>query len=391
MATQRSGIIFLHRDSFQVYSPYLASIIEFRFVPEIIRDLDVVNKDLLENLIKLFITNGKIPPGNMMIVIADNAAFIKDFVSPPPQPGQPPTPPPNVSDELKVQADKFIEHVPFENVVSKTFPWNNGIRAFAVNQELYEDIKNAFEKNGFTVDMVIPGFLLGNISASPTIDAGLASTLPDKIAGLRQNNLLTRVLPEESEPQESSSGGEQGQEIEDHKPKVEMRMPQGKDKKRLFMMIGVFAVLIIILIIVYFQSLTPPPPPTNSTIQQQPVSAVQPATTSNLPTTPVAQTVATAAPSPQAAKDLTVQIISIPASVRSAQTLKARLDLLGFKSVQIQNQPATGASKSTLTFAGNPESTIKTTVTDEVRKIAADVTVQENKEGTTNIVIFLAK
>lgn len=390
MATKQSGIILLHRDSFQVYSPYLTTILEFRFVPEIIRDLDVINKDLLENLIKLFITNSKIPPSNMQLVIADNAAFIKDFAAsapPSPQPGVTPVSSQNFIDELKVEADKFTEHVPFENVVSKTFPWNNGLRVFAVNQELYEDIKNSFEKNGFTIDVVIPGFLLGNLSISPTIDIGLAATLPEKINGLRQNNLLTKAIRED----ETQDSDEQEQDTGEHKPPVEMRMPQGKDKKRLYVMVGVFVVLIIILIIVYFQSLTPPPVMTNTSTVQQPVTAVQPATTNNVQTTPIVQSVATVIPSLVVAKELTVQIVSIPASVRSAQTLKTRLDTFGFKSVQIQNQTTTGASKSLITFSSRPSPAVKNSLLEEVRKIAADVTVQENKENPSDIVVFLAK
>lgn len=390
MATKQSGIILLHRDSFQVYSPYLTTILEFRFVPEIIRDLDVINKDLLENLIKLFITNSKIPPSNMQLVIADNAAFIKDFAAsapPSPQPGVTPVSSQNFIDELKVEADKFTEHVPFENVVSKTFPWNNGLRVFAVNQELYEDIKNSFEKNGFTIDVVIPGFLLGNLSISPTIDIGLAATLPEKINGLRQNNLLTKAIRED----ETQDSDEQEQDTGEHKPPVEMRMPQGKDKKRLYVMVGVFVVLIIILIIVYFQSLTPPPVMTNTSTVQQPVTAVQPATTNNVQTTPIVQSVATVIPSLVVAKELTVQIVSIPVSVRSAQTLKTRLDTFGFKSVQIQNQTTTGASKSLITFSSRPSPAVKNSLLEEVRKIAADVTVQENKENSIDIAVFLAK
>ena len=156
MPTKQTGIILLQRSGFQLYSPYFSSLLEFRFVPEIIRDLDVINEDLLDNLIKLFITNNKIPPSNLMIIVADNAAFIKDFTPPTPPANQPPTPlPPNGGEELQIETEKFIEHVPFENVASKTFPWNNGLRAFAANKDLYEAIKNSFEKNGFTVELVL--------------------------------------------------------------------------------------------------------------------------------------------------------------------------------------------------------------------------------------------
>lgn len=389
--TVKPGIIFLQRDSFQIYSPYLPTVMEFRFVPEIVRDLDVINKELLENLIKLFITNAKIPPSGMIIVVGDTAAFIKDFLPPappPPQPGQLPQPTPGITDELKVEAEKFADHVPFEQVVSKTFPWNNGLRVFAVNEELYESIKRSFEKNGFTIDTVIPGFLLGNtISANHALDVATASTLPDRIVALKQNNLLIRQEPQPLLKEKKEFDVEV--EEPEHKATVEMGMPQGNDKKRLFVMVGVFAVLIIILIIVYFQSLTPPPvTQTNTTSQQLPAAVQQ--TQPTLPASQPTAVVTSVSPVHADPSTLTVQIITSPASAQSGQRLKTQLDSFGFKSVQIQNQTSTTA-QSTITYSGNPSAQVRASVLAEVRQIAGEVTVQENKQSPVDISIVLAK
>ncbi|HEX8932440.1 MAG TPA: hypothetical protein VF810_04755, partial [Patescibacteria group bacterium] len=64
----KTGIIFLQRDKLQIYSPFLPNVLEFRFVPELIRDFDLINRELLENLIKVFLVNNKLPASNMVMV-----------------------------------------------------------------------------------------------------------------------------------------------------------------------------------------------------------------------------------------------------------------------------------------------------------------------------------
>ena len=132
--TEKTGIIFLQKDKFQLYSPYLSNILEFRFVLEISLDFDLYNKPVFENLLKTFVVNNKVPAGNFIIVIADNASFVKDFVI-----TQTPSTASTLED-LQSQANEFIEHVPFEEVAGKTYPLTNGIRAYATNKEMFEGI-----------------------------------------------------------------------------------------------------------------------------------------------------------------------------------------------------------------------------------------------------------
>src|SRR5438876_2132553 len=102
----KTGVIYLQKEKFQIYSPYLPNILEFRFVPELIHDFDLVNKELLENLLKVFILNNKLPASGIIIVIADNASFIQDFTSP--VPTQPTATPPPTLEDLQNQANQYI-------------------------------------------------------------------------------------------------------------------------------------------------------------------------------------------------------------------------------------------------------------------------------------------
>src|SRR5258708_25050187 len=120
MTAKTSGL-YLQKEKFQYFDAYSGRIIEFRFVPEIVRDLNIINSELLENLIKVFVANSRIAPAALVFVLAENAYFTKDFL--PPAPQKDASAQPEITKELlKKQAEEFIEHVPFDNVVSKTIP-----------------------------------------------------------------------------------------------------------------------------------------------------------------------------------------------------------------------------------------------------------------------------
>src|ERR1700691_5906819 len=102
----KTGVIYLMKDKFQFYSGYDGKIFEFRFVPEIVRDLDIINGGLLENFIKVFVSNNKIPPSNLVFVLAESAYFSKDFTASPQQNAG--NNAPEVTKEfLKKDADEF--------------------------------------------------------------------------------------------------------------------------------------------------------------------------------------------------------------------------------------------------------------------------------------------
>lgn len=261
---QGRGIIFLQKDKFDFYSPGLIKIIEFRFVPEIIHDLEVINRELLENLIKLFVSNNKIAPGELTIVLADNACFIKDFIMPSAVPSTQqknvaqlsPVAFPNTQASEKVREDIkfFIDHVPFENVLSREFHMGNGTKVLAVNKDFFEAIKNAFEKAGFRVNAVLPGVVFeNNIGAKQTMDIIVANTILKQADYLRDNDLLREersfqpVVEKENEEEKEFT-------VQETESK-----PGKTNKKRLFAMIGIFVILLIILVVVYLGSLQQTP------------------------------------------------------------------------------------------------------------------------------------
>ncbi len=225
----KTGIVYIQRDKFQIYSPSLSGILEFRYVPELVKDMDVIDKELFENIVKLFIENNKIPAGSLVIFLGDTACFIKDFLG-------------EDAEKLKAQAKEFADQAPFDSVSTKTFAISKGIRVFATNKDLYEAIQIAFEKEKFTIEAVLPGFLVGDsISTAPELTQQAAAVILRKLNTVRQYNLLhpdVEVIKDTTAPDDKTSG-------------LALRSAP-TDKKRLLLLIGVFGFLITALVIVYF-------------------------------------------------------------------------------------------------------------------------------------------
>ncbi len=257
-----AGVIYLQKDKFDFYTPLLGKIIEFRFVPEIVKDLDVINPELFEDLIKLFIANNKIPACGITMILADNASFIKDFLLtdiPPQLPEQTPNQEnsvvsiPRLTPEvLKEQVGFFLEHVPFDDVASETYSLSNGTKVWATNRELYETIAGAFEKQGFQIKAVLPGLVFeGNIGSKEILDIAMSNMVLQKFDSLRQHNLLTekQIEPQIKENTENKQvkKNEVAQEIIDttDQPKP------GTNKKRLVLLVIVFVLLIGVLVVLF--------------------------------------------------------------------------------------------------------------------------------------------
>lgn len=278
MPSKGIGIIYLQRDKFDIYTTLLPNILEFKFVPEIIRDLEIINKDFFGGILKLFIETNNIQPCNMTIVLADNVCFIKDFARAI-NPVQPPDPQDHKDkheadkqsdEELEKTIGEFLEHIPFEEVGSKRQDIQNGVRVFASNQEMYESIKSAFELHGFSIDAVIPGAVYnGDIGNLPVLNPAAISEITLASQGMKKYNFLIQPIHAQEKIEivnESAADKETALSSEPSKPK--------NDNKRVILLSSVFGFLIIVLVVVYYFSNSAPPTSVSSNASH-PVSSVE--------------------------------------------------------------------------------------------------------------------
>ena len=378
--TARTGVVYLQKNKMQIFSPFTGSIFELRFGPDMIRDLDVINPALIERQLKAFLASAKIAPCNVIFVLSDSTYFVKDFVLPTQQPKLAQN---EITETvLKKQADEFIEHVPFDNVVSKMLPLKNGIKVCATNKDFYEAIAIALEHIGFTVTGVIPGLVLGNgISAKPVMDAVMANGILQKTNAVKQYDMLNQQVYQPQIKQDA----EEVDEVE-----LEQLQTKKPNKKRLYALVGVFASLLIVLLIVYVQSQTPPTPP------KQPAEASSDSSTNPPPVTTAAPIVHEEPTTPVGsesgslhASNLTVQILNASSSETAVEILREKLNAYKFKSLTIQSQSAVGSTSTIVSFSANTSQEVRNVVLSEVKKLKSNITVQDKQEGAYDITIVL--
>jgi len=168
----------------------MLQVINLNFPVNILPDLDVKNKDALFNLVTAFIQDNKLQPSQLFFVISEAVWFSKDF------PIKDPT------DIARVQANSqaFVDAVPFNLVLSKTYKTQTVYRVVATNQELVDVIVDAFIQKGFGLTAVVPANIYPEFGASRELTEKFAKHIIDTREKAKLSNMVgEKAVPESHE------------------------------------------------------------------------------------------------------------------------------------------------------------------------------------------------
>lgn len=214
----KNEVLLLVRDRFYLYDG--SAVLTLEFPPNIVRDLDIKDRNGLQDLVTLFIQNNKLVPAQIFFVLSEAVCFSKDF---------PITAPTNVA-TIETGTKEFIDSIPFSSVVSKIYKTPTTMRVVGSNQDLIDVIFGAFEGKGFGISSLFPANIFpefGNVT-------DLTPVMAQKIISNGEMIIAASMVGERivKEQQLATS---------------QTAVPKNK---MLPYLIGVFALLIIILIIV---------------------------------------------------------------------------------------------------------------------------------------------
>lgn len=217
MAQDSESVLFLDKNRIFVYDGN--GITKLDIPTTIIRDIDVVDKSGLDSLLDTLIKSKKLAPGKLWIILSDTICFSRDFTEVDPV-------------KLEVQIKDFLEAVPFDQIVSKKYRSQTGVRIIASNYEFLEAVGEIFERDGFGVEGIIPSAIFPGYNTKKILDSDFAKYILASRNVMRQGNML--------------------QKVEAPKPAVtETTEPKKKSTLLPYLLIG-FGVLIAILIAVLF-------------------------------------------------------------------------------------------------------------------------------------------
>lgn len=214
---KQRGIVWFNKTGFDFCLIGQASPNKFVFPPGIISYLEIMDETKLQEEIKKFVEQNKIPISSLILVLGADVLFEKESTI-------------NSPDQIKKTEDEFRESVPFENVYVKTWNFGTTFRHVACNVDLLNYLRIAFEQLGFDIIFAIPYFSTGK----DFFDTGLAATLWKKSEQLRTEHTI-----QDYSSQDSTNTNMSPQKAPKH-------------SKRELALIGLFGILLLVFFVVIY-------------------------------------------------------------------------------------------------------------------------------------------
>ncbi len=244
MTKKPFSIFYIEANKGYFYGSNSSSLLQMDIPADVLSYFDVINKEKFYQIIQAFITANKVEPAPLLIIFAPQGTYEIDLAGK--SLG-------NANDDVQ----HFLDSVPYEKVLSRTYKLQDTIKVVAVNKDVYEVIRHGFEKVHFSTVAVVALPLLQKVV--PDIGTTLnLEVIANKFDAIKQYSFIT--LEEINNP-----GKPNQQHPDSNKP----------NPLRLYGLVGVFVVLIGVLIVMVIITMQPTP---------KPIIVTQPATVISTPT-----------------------------------------------------------------------------------------------------------
>jgi Tfp pilus assembly PilM family ATPase len=182
MATKKlpTAVLFIDSNRIDAYNFAKNIVVSLDFPQEIIRYTEILDREKLHMMVKSLIETNKITPSSLIVILAKNILFTKDFAKDQ-----------KTEEQLDLQAQEFIDNVPFESVGSKIVPLEKGIRVIAANADLYESIMSTFQQAGFSIQSLLPITLFGEDIQIERLTTESEKIFSQKSESLRKYSLVS--------------------------------------------------------------------------------------------------------------------------------------------------------------------------------------------------------
>lgn len=176
--TKSKGILFIDRARLDLYLEGTPNIVSLEFLPNSVKDLEIINREEFSKQLSLFIKEHQLIPAFLTVIFSDALSFENKFST-------------KSHPDVRKDIEDFLSEVPFDQVNSKLYNLPSGeIKAIAVNQDFFAAIKETFEKHEFKVDGAIPLSILGiALTDKNQLDVVTAQTILAKIEDFKQFSL----------------------------------------------------------------------------------------------------------------------------------------------------------------------------------------------------------
>ncbi|MBP6044840.1 MAG: hypothetical protein WAT72_04565 [Microgenomates group bacterium] len=177
MADKKVSLILIDKNKLWLYSGATGEILNLDFPTTVMKDMEVLNRDLLIKQFESFLSVHKVDGPRVDIVIAPSLLFIKDFSG--------------IEEPKKEEAIKsFVDNVPFDSTAKTTMHMDKVVRVIVANKDLIILIKHSLEKRKCEVPLILPATVITNVSISSALDPQIAKAVLGQTDSLKAYNLL---------------------------------------------------------------------------------------------------------------------------------------------------------------------------------------------------------
>lgn len=350
------AIVFVDRKGLYYFGGDAKTALSFQFPPTSVQDMEIINEDELTKAIDNFIKANKLKSADILYCFSSQTYFEKGV------------PEKTSSEDIEILQSEFADNVPFNRVLSKSFTQGKVTTIIALNKDFAYTIKNVFESLGFKTDAIVPTFALFGqqaVAFSGQIGAQL----------MKHFNSLQQVsFPIQDDESKNVDRDEK-----------EFTSPKKQSNKRLYVLVGVFAVLIVTLIAfyLYMQKKRAPKP-----ISRQQNNITAPTTAPILPSPTPIEASPTATLKPDISKD-EIEILVLNGSGISgeADRVKSRLEEADFTNIVTGNAPTQDSEKTSIVFKPRVPRAYRDEITTMIKSLGYQITTRENDEITSDVLI----
>lgn len=355
------GVLLIGRSQLSIFVEGATSIVTYPYPQEVIRDLDVVNKDLLMQQIAELFQKHQLPPISFYAIFANPTIFARQILSTEPA-------------QKKSEEERFMNTIPFEEVSARHVTMDGKTYVVAANKHFYESLSDALERNGSEITLILPEFLFTkevNLVQGLRIETAL--TLLHRMPAFRDFNFIQKEMP--SQP--TNTVGEQEQK------KFNLQVKGGKSNQK-FVIAGSATMVLGVFLAGYLLVQQNNTKPTH--VLQQ--GAPQAVPTAAIPVTPAGQ-VASPSSNVKGAVSPTIVIMYQQSQVTLANQLKQALAQAGYTAVPLQNTSVI-AARTYVVFNNYLSQPLRTVITNTVNSVMGNVTVYETNGASSDVVITLS-
>ncbi|OGH06745.1 MAG: hypothetical protein A2171_01785 [Candidatus Levybacteria bacterium RBG_13_35_9] len=229
-------VIYIDKNKALFYFENTKQTLQLDIPQSVISDLDLLSKEQLEQVINSFFQSNNLKEVKLdaIIVFSQTSAFEKDLAQELPQ------------DKRETEIQKFIDIVPFEDVLSKTYVLNKKTKVVAINKSLFEAMLSIFKQKNIFIFSIVPFSVLQELNSELLHSVNL-TYIASKANSFNQYSLIS-----------------EGEEVSEGSTKKTSFIQ--KQNIRIYVLIGIFLTLLLVLVVLVITTFFPAGKPQKSQI-----------------------------------------------------------------------------------------------------------------------------